>query len=95
MAGFGDRRARWGDELSDCFLDTTGTVTFAALSAAAAEAWPGEITRWLGEAIAGGLVRDIGIAQEHGAREYVLTPRGRRVLSYRRRISITELARTA
>jgi hypothetical protein len=94
MGGFGDRRARWGDQLSDCFLDRTGTITFAELSASASEAWPGEITRWLGEAISAGHVRDIGIG-EQGAREYVLTPRGRRVLSYRRRISITELARTA
>lgn len=94
MAGFGDRRARWGDELSDRFLDRTGAITFPELASAAPEAWPGEVTRWLGEAISGGLVRDIGIG-ERGEREYVLTPRGRRVLSYRRRISISELARTA
>jgi len=91
MGGFGDRRARCGDELSDCFLDIAGPLTSTEL-AARTQAWPGEITRWLGDAISGGLVRDIGIG-EGGIREYVLTPRGRRVLSYRRRVSMTEFAR--
>jgi hypothetical protein len=81
---FSDRRATSGDDLARALLEAGEPLTFDELMAAGGGRPAGDVSAWLGNAMAEGLVQDVGSALGGEAR-FLLKARGRRVLAARRR----------
>jgi hypothetical protein len=84
IARFSERRTRGGDALARAILAAEAPLSFEELMAAAPGCSPGEVAAWIGNALAEGLIREIG-SDFGGGLRFVLKARGRRIFSSQRR----------